>query len=192
MNKALRQHLTTTGFLDWEARQNFRYEFDGTKVIAMTGGTAAHSTIQGNLARAIGGRLSGTSCRFHGSDLKIEVSGRIRYPDGFVVCSPVSPKTTVVRDPVVIFEVLSESTEDTDIFVKNREYASTPSVIRYVMLSQNEISAILFERVEADWLGRVLAADAVLSMPEIGLEVALSELYTGLHFTADPTSAPSS
>ncbi len=32
-----------------------------------------------------------------------------RYPDGFVICSPVSAQAKVVHDPVVIFEVLSET-----------------------------------------------------------------------------------
>lgn len=193
MNQALRRHFTVAEFLDWEQRQELRYEFDGTKVVAMTGGTAAHATVQGNLARAILDRLRGRQCRFYGSNLKIEMSGRIRYPDGFVVCSPILPKTTVVKDPVVIFEVLSDSTGQTDLFIKNREYAFVASVQRYVMLSQDEVGGMMFERVGADWVGRMLAADATLRMPEIGIEVPLSEFYEGLDFTAedDVTSAPS-
>jgi hypothetical protein len=35
-------------------------------------------------------------------------------PDGMVVCSPVAPTATAVRDPVVIFEVLSPSTAAKD------------------------------------------------------------------------------
>ena len=99
----------------------------------------------------------------------------------------------MIRDPVVIFEVLSESTEETDFFIKNREYAASPSVRRYVMLSQNEVGGTMFERVGADWVGRMLAADATLRMPEIGVEVPLREFYEGLDFTLedDATSAPS-
>jgi len=98
----------------------------------MTGGTAAHSAIQTNLAITIGGRLRGKPCRFYGSDLKIEVAGHIRYPDGFVVYSPAPNAATVVRDPVIIFEILSPSTSSTDRIIKNREYEATPSVKHYV------------------------------------------------------------
>src|SRR5215467_4997863 len=101
-------------FLDWEDRQSLRYEFDGSQPIAMTGGTAAHAFIQRNIAVATTTRLRGKPCRFVGSDLKIEVAGHIRYPDGFVVCTPVPPQDKVVRDPVAIFEVLSETTARTD------------------------------------------------------------------------------
>lgn len=182
MNLALRKPMTLAEFLAWEERQELRYEFDGIGSVAMTGGTAAHSTIQRNLAIAVGGRLRGTPCQFHGSDLKIEVAGRIRYPDGFVVCSPVANTAKVVSDPVVIFEILSESTSSTDRIVKNREYEATPSVRRYVMLEQDRIAATVFARIEGDWVGHVLAEDTTLAMPEIGQDIPLAEFYEGLAF----------
>jgi Uma2 family endonuclease len=183
MNLALRKPMTLAEFLAWEERQPLRYEFDGIQPIAMTGSTAAHAFIQGNLATAIGGRLRGGPCRLVGSDLKIEVAGRIRYPDAFVVCSPVLMQSTVVRDPVVIFEVLSESTAQTDIVTKNHEYAATPSVRRYVILAQDEIGGTMFERIGGDWVGHVLGADTILRMPEIDIEVPLAEFYEGVEFS---------
>jgi Uma2 family endonuclease len=184
MNIALRKTMTVAEFLAWEERQPLRYEFDGFQPVAMTGGTAAHSAIQRNLAMAVGSRLRGRTCQFHGSDLKIEVAGRIRYPDGFVVCTPIPARSTVVHDPVVIFEVLSESTGQTDIVTKNHEYAATPSVRRYVLLSQDEIGGTMFERSGGDWIGHVLGADAVLRMPEIDVEVPIAEFYEGIEFPA--------
>jgi Uma2 family endonuclease len=148
----------------------------------MTGGTLAHAAIQRNLAISVGSRLRGTPCRFYGSDLKIEVAGKIRYPDGFVVCTRVSPQDKVVREPVVIFEVLSESTSRTDTITKTREYGATPSVRRYVILAQDEIGGQMFERVGEDWRGHVLGADDILRMAEIGIEVPLAELYEDVEF----------
>ena len=92
----------------------------------------------------------------------------------------------MLRDPVVIFEVLGKGTARTDRMVKNREYASTASVQRYVMLEQGTAGAVVFERVGADWLGRILGADAVIRMPEIGIEIPLAELYEGLDLSGLP------
>jgi Uma2 family endonuclease len=153
MNVVLQKPMTLAEFIDWEERQPLRYEFDGFRPIAMTGGTAAHAALQRNLAISLGGRLRGKPCQFFGSDLKIEVTGRIRYPDGFVVCSPTAPTDKIVRDPVVIFEVLSDSTARTDLITRNHEYAATPSVKRYVILSQEAVAGTVFERVDADWVG---------------------------------------
>jgi Uma2 family endonuclease len=182
MQLAVPKPMTREQFLAWEVRQELRYEFDGFQPVAMTGGTAAHSAIQHNLHIAIGGRLRGTRCRFHGSDLKIETAKGFRYPDGFIVCNPVPPHATIVGDPVVIFEVLSDSTASTDLVTKNHEYAAIPSVRRYVVLAQDEMAGSMFERANNDWIGRLLNADSVLHMPEIGIEIALAELYGGVEF----------
>lgn len=180
MSAALQHGMTVEDFLDWENRQETRYEFDGFAPVAMTGGTAAHSAIQRNLAISVGGRLRGKPCDFHGSDLKLLVEGAIRYPDGFVVCSPVANKALFVADPVVIFEVLSDSTARIDFLDKNQEYAATPSVRRYVILSQDQIVATMFERIGDDWVGHILGRGAIIAMPEIGIEVPLTELYDGI------------
>jgi Uma2 family endonuclease len=180
--------MSLAEFLDWEDRQPLKYEFDGTRPVAMSGGTAAHARIQRNLAISVGGRLVGTRCEFFGSDIKIEVAGRIRYPDGFVLCSQPAGDITLVRDPVVIFEVSNPSTAGTDIFAKNEEYAATPSVKQYVILAQDAIRGTMFQRIGGDWIGHMLGADAIIAMPEIGIEVPVAELYRGVDLAPAPTA----
>ena len=189
MNVALRHPMSLETFLAWEERQELRHEFDGFRPVAMTGGTLAHATIQSNLAISVGGRLRGTPCRFLGSDIKILTATTSRYPDGLVFCTQASNDSTVVPDPVVIFEVLSRSTASTDHITKNREYAALPSVRRYVMLEQERIGATVFTRTGDDWVGHILADDAVLAMPEIGIEVPLAELYDGLDFSSSDAAS---
>ena len=183
MNQALRWPMTLNEFLAWEERQELRHEFDGIQPVAMTGGTRAHAYIQGNLVTSLNARLRGGPCRAFGSDLKVEAAGRIRYPDAFVTCTAGANESTVVRDPVVVFEVLSTGTARTDRITKNREYEATASVQRYVMLEQGGIAATVFERVGKEWIGHILAEDAVLRIPEIGIELPLAELYDGIDVT---------
>ncbi len=180
MASAALQPFDVQSFLEWEERQELRHEFDGIAATAMVGGTAAHSSIQRNLAISVGGRLLGKPCQFHGSDLKILAAGSIRYPDGFVVCAPVRARTKVVSDPVVIFEVPSESTARTDLGAKNREYEATASVQRYIILEQDAVAGTQFERVGDDWIGHIMREDFILRMPEIGLEFPMRELYHGV------------
>jgi len=116
----------------------------------------------------------------------------IRYPDAFVVCTPVDPRATVVLDPVVIFEVLSESSASEDIVVKNAEYRNTQSVKRYVVLQQTSAAAVVFSRKGEDWVTDLLTgADAILRMPEIGLDISLSEIYAGIAFDAEASGVES-
>ena len=190
MNVALRQPMTTEQFLAWEDRQELRYEFDGFRPIAMTGGTAAHAAILRNILFSLTGRLRGTPCQPYGSELKIEVAGRIRYPDAFVVCIPVPPRSKVVTEPVVVFEVLSDSSVNEDLVVKNAEYRATPSIQRYVILQQTDAGAIVFARKGEDWISEPISgAEAAIRMPEIGIEIPLAELYIGVELSVGPDAA---
>ena len=181
MNIALRKPMSLDQFLAWEERQELRCEFDGFQPVAMVGGTAAHSTIQVSLLAALRARLRGKPFQPYGSKLKIQVAGRIRYPDAFVVCRPMAPRDTVASDPNVVFEILSDSTSNTDLVLKNQEYRATPSIQRYVILEQTDAAGIAFIRKGEDWISEILAgSDAVLRMPEIGIEIPLAELYQGV------------
>lgn len=187
MSNALHRPMTVQAFLEWEARQEYKWEFDGFAPVAMTGGTAGHAAIQRNLLIALAARLRGKPCQPFGRDLKISVAGSIRYPDAFVVRTPVPRQSTVVVDPVVVFEVLSASTSGTDRIVKNQEYRQTPSIQRYVMLEQDRQAATVFTRSADRWTGEIVVGDVILAMPEIGIEVPLAELYEGL--TLEETEA---
>jgi Uma2 family endonuclease len=177
---AVRQNpMTLAQFLAWEERQELRYEFDGFQPVAMTGGTVAHDQITFNLRKALDARLAGMPCRPLGPNIKIIVDGRARYPDAIVVCLPVSFDASVVDDPVIVFEVLSDGTSKTDLIDKNREYRATPSIQRYVILQQTHRAASVFVRRGNDWLSEVVVGDnAFLHLPEVGIDVPLDEIYS--------------
>jgi Uma2 family endonuclease len=183
--------MSVAEFLAWEERQELRWEFDGFQPVAMTGGTFAHEVIGDNIRFAVRSRIGSGPCRILGPTLKIEVAGRIRYPDAFVLCSPAPPRSTVIREPVVVFEVLSESTSRTDRIEKLREYGATPSIQRYVILEQDAIAAMVFVRKGNDLVAEALTAADVLRMPEIGVEVPIAEFYTGIDLNEDATAQAS-
>ncbi|WP_428483672.1 Uma2 family endonuclease [Rhodopila sp.] len=186
MSSAERQRRTVEAFLAWEEQQPTRYEFDGVQPVAMTGGTADHSRVQLNLLSALKAGLRGSSCEPFGSELKILAAGTVRYPDAFVVCSPVLGKATYVTNPVVVFEMISPSTSGTDRIIKNQEYRDTSSIQRYVILEQDRQAAMVFARDHDDWTGHLIAGDAELHMPEINISLPLPELYVGVELTVDP------
>jgi len=178
MSVTLQKPMTLAQFLAWEERQELRYEFDGVEPVAMTGGTIAHDQITFDLRTALAARLAGTPCRPLGPNVKIIADGRARYPDALVVCGPVSPTATIAADPVIVFEVLSEGSTETDLIDKNREYRATPSIQRYVVLQQTHRAAIIFVRRADGWLSEIVSGDnAALELPEVGITVPLHEVY---------------
>lgn len=189
MSAVLQRPMSLTEFLAWEERQELRYEFDGFRPIAMTGGTLRHEMIGGTLRALLHERLRGNPCRPWGPTTKIEVQGRIRYPDAYVSCTRASPDNTIVPNPVVVFEVLITGTSRTDRIEKLREYQATDSIQRYVILEQDSIAAMVFSRAGAEWTARALMEADTLQMPEIGIEVRLAEIYADVEFDADAGSA---
>jgi Uma2 family endonuclease len=187
MSIALRQPLTLEQFLVWEEGQSVRYEFDGWQPVAMTGGTLAHELIGGSLRALLRQQLRGKPCQVVGPTLKVEVMGRIRYPDAFVYCIPVNPGETVIRAPVVVFEVLSPGTSRTDRIEKLREYQATPSVQRYVILEQDSIAAMVITRHGQDWDTRPLIAGETLAMPEIDVSLLLDDIYADVTLPEIPS-----
>lgn len=182
MSAALRRAMTVAEFLAWEAGQELRYEFDGLRPIAMTGGTAGHAAIQRKLITALAIRLRGGPRQAFSSHLKVAAAHSIRYPDTFVVCSPVANDATVVTDPIKVFEILSPGTSGVDRIVKNQEYRDTPSIRRYVIMEQTHQAATVFERQGSDWIGHVVAGETELPMPEIPITLPLAELYSDVTF----------
>jgi len=184
MNIALRRSMSLAEFLVWEAQQEIRYEFDGFEPVAMTGGTYAHDRITFHLQRALNARLAGTPFQPAGPNVKILTPGKARYPDGLVTCSPIRPDATVIDNPVVVFEVVSEDTARTDRIEKLREYQAVSSIRRYVILEQKTIGATVFERHGENWTACAITEEDTLRMPEIAIEIPLTELYESLDFAA--------
>jgi Uma2 family endonuclease len=186
MSNGLSRPMTVAAFLDWEENQATRFEFDGFRVYAMTGGSADHSRVQRNLIAELTSRSKGNPCEPFGSKLKILAAGSVRYPDAFVTCTPVRGKSTLVTEPVVAFEIISPSTSGVDRIIKNQEYRDTPSIQRYVILEQDRQAATVFSRDHGDWAGHVIADDTELVMPEIGISVPLADLYIDVELVVDP------
>jgi Uma2 family endonuclease len=181
MNIGLRKpRMTRDEFFAWAEAQDKRYEFDGFQPVAMTGGTANHNLIAQNLYFALRMRLRGSGCRPMGPDAGVAtIDDAVRYPDALVTCTRFDGEVRVIPGVVVVFEVLSPTSGRVDRIEKVREYAAVPSIRRYVILEHASIGATVFERAPGEevWRATTLTAGDSLRMPEIGIEIPVSEFY---------------
>lgn len=126
-------------FLAWAESQpeGCRYEFDGSRPVAMAPATVGHNRIGRNIREAIRPRLpAGAPCDTYGPQDAIEtVGGALREPDAFIACSRPHRTAIAVPAPIVVFEVVSPGRgnrqRDED---KVDEYKSVPSILRYVIV----------------------------------------------------------
>jgi Uma2 family endonuclease len=118
----------------------------------MTGASLRHNVIALNIAALLRAHLRGSPCRTFMSDAKLRVAklNSYYYPDVMVTCDArhqsISAADTVIETPRLIVEILSTSTEATDRREKLLAYRSLPSLLEYVLVSQNEASIEIHRR----------------------------------------------
>jgi len=177
---AVRKHRTMTlqEFLDWEERQDGRYEFLHGDVVAMVGGTVAHNQIAGNLYTALRNALRGSPCRVFQENMKIVADESVFYPDVLVTCAKLNDQDRLAAEPSVIIEVLSDSTERRDRLTKNTAYRTLPSLKQYVIVNQRAAAVESFRVNGTDWLHELATGESgILRLPSLGVEVPLSTVY---------------
>jgi Uma2 family endonuclease len=188
MNAPLHKPWTQDQFFAWASTQEGRYEFDGFGPVAMTGGTANHSVIVRSLHRALDRRLQGSARQYLGPDAGLAtVESRVRYPDALVTCSRFPGNARTIPGVVAAFEIVSLGTSRVDRIDKVREYAAVPSIRRYVILESTTAALTVFERQNAEtpWIATTLTGDDVLRMPELAIEIPVSEFYVDTDFSSD-------
>ncbi len=99
------------------APEGYRYEFVRGRIVhAMIGGTVEHSTISRRFGTSIERQLNPDQWLVSsGSDRGVETSVTIRYPDVVLEPSPPPKKSLATLQPVMVVEVLSESSGERDL-----------------------------------------------------------------------------
>lgn len=183
--KALSNHSYET-YLTLEKESEQKYEFHDGFISAMAGGTPEHSLIAGNFILAIGRFLLDNSknCAAYTSDLRvrIEATNRTYHPDAAVICGKAdrsAKDTLAVTNPVLILEVLSDSTSSFDRGTKFSHYRTLPSLREYVLISQSEPMVDTYYRTEeGTWIiNTVTDLDSTVAFQSLGCEVNMRDIY---------------
>ncbi|MEO0474226.1 MAG: Uma2 family endonuclease, partial [Bacteroidota bacterium] len=110
-------------------------------MFAMAGGTLNHSKLGSNIMAQLINRESTNGCSSFNGDAKIRVDSgnRFVYPDALVVCGEIESSQydpNSITNPILVVEVLSDSTEKYDQGEKFRIYRNLPSFKEYVLIDQ--------------------------------------------------------
>ena len=179
--------MTADEFLNWaEAQSDERFEFVDGVPVATAGATQAHDQIVVNLITGLRARLRGGPCMPRTADQAVKVKGdqRVRRPDVLVDCGPREAKALFVREPTVVFEVLSPSTENVTLSSKLDEYKEIESMRHIVLIDQDKPLLWHFARAGNDeWVKEeIFDLAASLRLAAIGAELPLSEIYADVEF----------
>lgn len=141
------QYMSFQEYLEWEERQEIKYEYVNGEVFAMTGGTIPHNDIAVNLTTALKTHLRGKRCKVSMADAKVGVSeqGPFHYPDVMVTCDDRDRQAIeFIQYPCLIAEVLSPSTEAYDRGGKFTHYRRIKTLKEYLLIDAQQISVECF------------------------------------------------
>ena len=180
--------ITIEDYLTGEETSDVKHEYLGGTVHAMAGATNRHNVIALNSLAFLLFQLRGKSCQPFNSDVKVRIEfpdhTRFYYPDAMVVCNS-NPLTDHFKDqPVVVIEVLSDSTRRADLGEKRDAYLMLPSLKVLIFVEPEKPSVSLHRRKSGGGFAieHHVGLDAVIPLPEIEASLALADLYDRAEF----------
>ncbi len=163
-----------------EAKRGY---FDG-EIFATGGASERHNVIVFNVAGELRAQLKGRDYRAYVNDMRVKVSatGLCCYPDVVIVCGErmfEDEQVDTLRNPTVLIEVLSPSTEQYDRGKKFEHYRTLPSLEAYVLIAQSEVQVERYERQEGGrWLlSEFKEKETAFDLSLIGCTLRLEEVY---------------
>lgn len=186
---AMRQQwVSPEEYLEIERQAETKSEYFAGEIFAMSGASRTHNLILTNTVISLGTNLKGKNCDVYANDMRVEVNptGLYTYPDVVIVCGEPQFEDTqedTLLNPTVIMEVLSKSTASYDRGEKFEHYGSLPSLTDYLLIAQDRAAVEQRTRIEQGWqLTFHYGLDAVVSLPSIGCELRLSDVYDKIQF----------
>ena len=177
------QHLSVAEYLEADEASEGKLEYVGGIVVAMAGASIRHNLIVSNIARVLGNALAGRPCYVLTQDQRVCVSATqsYLYPDVVVVCDEVDlsdERPRSLRNPSLIVEVLSASTQDRDQGAKLGHYRRIPSVTQVLLVAVDEPRVTVVERLdEESWKLHDVGPGAEIDVRELGITIDLADVY---------------
>lgn len=182
MGHALLQddYITPEDYL-WREQQSVdgKHEYINGKIFAMAGASRKHNQIAINLIARLHAHVSGSPCQVFGPDMKLHIRkpGDVRYyyPDIQVSCED-EPENYFNTRPILVIEVLSESTARIDRGEKLEAYKSIPT-LQCILLVHSEAERVELYARDRQWEGWVYHPGENLPLSCINLDLPVGDIY---------------
>ncbi len=176
---------TVEEYLELENTAEIRHEFVHGKLIPMPGESIIANIISLNLAILLRQILQGKGFTvvLHDVRLIIDETNIYRYPDVALAATASLENTHAITQPILLAEITSDKSAETDRGAKLLEYTQLPSLQHYLIISQSEYLVEVYSRREGEWRFTYCTDPAdVLELTTPDMAIALKDLYEGISF----------
>jgi Uma2 family endonuclease len=170
-----------------ENNPDTRYEYLDGYVYMMSGGSANHATISGNIYAILKSFLRGGPCRVYNSDMKVRVSEkRYFHPDVTVTCDPRDRGTAdLIQSPRLVIEVLSPSTEARDRGRKLQCYLACTSIEEYLLGDTRSMRIEIYRKEQKKWVYDAFEAGDEVELITLSVRFPVADAYEDVIFEKD-------
>lgn len=184
MNEPARKlTFTFAEYLAQERAGEAKHELINGEIFDMAGGTIEHARLASNVGAELHAQVRGKPCAVFSADLLVRVlaTGMATYPDLSVICGRIErdpADENVAVNPIILVEVLSDSTESKDRGEKFAHYRRIPSLKEYVLVSQHEPRIEVFRRNEdGSWTLSEAESGGRVKLASIDGELSVDAVY---------------
>jgi Uma2 family endonuclease len=184
MSTQLNYYLSPEEYLKIEREAEYKSEYADGKMYAMAGGSERHNLIATNITGLLHHQLIESPCKVYNSDMKVRIftAKKYVYPDVSVVCGETKfddEYEDAILNPILIVEVLSETTAGYDRGRKFQAYKQLGSLKEYVLVSQDEYLIEQYVRQDGhSWLYTdVSGLESNIYLPSLAGTLALKDVY---------------
>jgi Uma2 family endonuclease len=177
------ENCSVEDYLAREQQTEIKHEYLAGQIVAMGGASRAHGLITGSLHALLLPNARRKDCQLFMADMKVRIDHEgdswFYYPDLVLTCNQADRDPHYVRQPCLLVEVLSPSTEHIDSREKLLAYRLLPSLREYLLLRQDSLQADLYQRgEEGRWQHwRFTQADERIPLGCVDSQPSLSEIY---------------
>lgn len=187
-----KRYYTPEEYLALEESAIDKSEYHDGEIVPISGGTANHNKLALNFCRKFPLTVNTQDYETFINDLRlwIPLTRRYVYPDIMVIQGePVyqGSNKTIVTNPLVIVEVLSNSTKDYDRGGKFLAYRSIPEFREYILIDQYSYHLEQFAKnSDGKWvLTEYDSVESVLTLESVEFQIPLSEIYERIKFEVE-------
>ena len=176
-------------YWDIEASTENKNEFYNGQLVVMQGASLNHNKIVSNLMGYLFNAAKNKGCQVFAADLRlnIEIANAYVYPDVMIICREpelTEDKFDTIKNPSVIFEVISTSSEANDRR-KFFYYMQMGGVKEIIMI--NSYDGIKVEagikQDNGSWqITTYSSLEDSITLSQINEEIFLKDIYEGLSF----------
>lgn len=187
------QKVSIEEYFRAEDKSIYKHEYHDGIIKKMAGGQLTHNQLAQKAANLIDSFLESNNVNLvvSNSDTKIRIEqyNKFVYPDAVVICEKpefYQNRKDTITNPLVVVEVLSDSTKEYYRTLKYEYYRTIPSFKEYVLVHQDRKHVSVYtKQPDATWIVRDYDGDdatailyAIQQCP-----LSLKRLYRGLEIT---------